>query len=234
MPSTAMDSVQPSTPWLQSPDPNPRSRFRQLINDIRFQLGSDNSLISSDNHRRLLQRRFETYKSEEPGWEEYAFPDFTQTFTRNLVDRGNGKYNLLVLVWTPGLQSPIHDHANSHCIMKILKGTLTETRYEWPQSLGEPMKTTSQTNLERDQVVYMADNLGLHKISNPDSVEYAVSLHLYTPPNAAIEGCNVFDPETGVSTHVDSYSYYSEFGIRSTYPKPRFHRPSSAMALDEA
>ena len=25
----------------------------------------------------------------------------------------------LVLVWTPGKGSPIHDHASSHCIMKV-------------------------------------------------------------------------------------------------------------------
>jgi len=25
----------------------------------------------------------------------------------------------LILVWTPGKESPIHDHAGSHCIMKV-------------------------------------------------------------------------------------------------------------------
>ncbi|CAL8576383.1 hypothetical protein XPA_002269 [Xanthoria parietina] len=217
MPSATKDPVEPATPWLKSPIPNPRSRFRQLINDIRSRLGSDNSIVSSDSLRRSLQHLLEAYKSEEIGWEEYAFRDASQTFTRNLVDRGNGSYNLLVLVWTPGSESVIHDHADSHCIMKIIKGSLTETRYAWPESTGpgEAMKTTQETSLGCDQVVYMADSLGLHKISNPDSEEYAVSLHLYTPPNAAIEGCKVFDPETGVAKHVDSYSYHSEFGIRS-------------------
>ncbi|KAL8996261.1 MAG: hypothetical protein Q9169_004192 [Polycauliona sp. 2 TL-2023] len=101
--------------------------------------------------------------------------------------------------------------------MKILKGSLTETRYAWPQSTGpgKAMDVTKQTHLDRDQVVYMADNLGLHKISNLDPKEYAVSLHLYTPPNAAVEGCMVFDPETGLARHVSSYSYYSEFGFKS-------------------
>lgn len=28
--------------------------------------------------------------------------------------------------------SPIHDHAGSHCVMKILDGNLTETLFEWP------------------------------------------------------------------------------------------------------
>ena len=27
----------------------------------------------------------------------------------------------VILVWTPGKISPIHDHANSHCVMKVYK-----------------------------------------------------------------------------------------------------------------
>ena len=45
------------------------------------------------------------------------------------------------------------------------------------------MKTTQETSLGCDQVVYMADSLGLHKISNPDSEEYAVSLHCMLLPS---------------------------------------------------
>ena len=37
------------------------------------------------------------YKSDEPQWIKYAFEDPNKTFTRNLVDRGNGKSNLVCL-----------------------------------------------------------------------------------------------------------------------------------------
>lgn len=84
-----------STPWPKGPVPTPRSRFRQLINDIRSWLGSDNSIKSSTALRHLLELQLETYKSEDTGWEEYAFRDPSQTFTRNLVDRGTGDYNLV-------------------------------------------------------------------------------------------------------------------------------------------
>jgi cysteine dioxygenase len=43
----------------------------------------------------------------------------------------------------------------------------------------------------------MADALGLHSIANPSPIDYAVSLHLYFPPNAAIRGSTIYDPETG-------------------------------------
>ncbi|KAL8901076.1 MAG: hypothetical protein Q9192_000739 [Flavoplaca navasiana] len=94
MPSATTDFLS-STPWLKSPVPTPRSRFRQLINDVRSWLGSDNSIVSSSALRHLLELQLQAYKSEDSGWEEYAFRDPSQTFTRNLVDRGTGDYNLV-------------------------------------------------------------------------------------------------------------------------------------------
>lgn len=49
---------------------------------------------------------------------------------------GNGKYNLMILCWPPGLSSNIHDHTDSHCFVKILDGTLRETRFDWPKEEG--------------------------------------------------------------------------------------------------
>lgn len=60
----------------------------------------------------------------------------------------------------------------------------------------------------------MADSLGVHKISNPHPTEVAVSLHLYTPPNAAREGCHVWDERTGGRRHVKQNNYYSVLGVR--------------------
>lgn len=83
-----------------------------------------------------------------------------------------------MLVWSPGKGSPIHDHGNAHCLMKILKGNLTETRYEFPQE-GEssgPMKVITEKTYKENQVAYMADELGLHRVSNKGS-DFVVSLH---------------------------------------------------------
>ena len=73
-------------------------------------------------------------------------------------------------------------HANAHCIMKVLKGQLKETRYLWPTvQLNNGDHTPLQIETEKvygeNEVTYMSDKLGLHKISNPNPEEYAVSLH---------------------------------------------------------
>ncbi len=54
-----------------------------------------------------------------------------------MIDKGNGKFNLILLCWAESQGSGIHDHSNSHCFVKILDGELTETMYPWPKNNSE-------------------------------------------------------------------------------------------------
>jgi cysteine dioxygenase len=76
----------------------------------------------------------------------------------------------------------MHDHADAHCLMKVLKGTLKETRFDFPKNNTTPLVIIKETVYRKDQVTYMADELGLHKISNPDPMNIAVSLHRKLTP----------------------------------------------------
>lgn len=76
----------------------------------------------------------------------------------------------------------------------------------------------------------MSDKLGLHRISNPDPDDFAISLHrtspeletlyrkltdkVYTPPNAAIHGFCIYDEKTGKAIHIKQTNYYSRRGQR--------------------
>ncbi|OAR00120.1 hypothetical protein LLEC1_05857 [Akanthomyces lecanii] len=187
--------------------------FEELVLALKSALGPCSGLTSDDIDVTFLTRLMKLYDARDRNWSKYAFGDASRGYTRNLVDEGNGKSNLLVLVWSPGKGSPIHDHGNAHCLMKILKGNLTETRYEFPQE-GEPsgpMTVISEKTYRENQVAYMADELGLHRISNRGS-DFAVSLHLYTPPNVAKQGCHIFDEKTGRRSHVPGCAYYSAYG----------------------
>jgi cysteine dioxygenase len=158
------------------------SAFEALVGRLSAQLGPCSGINSEDVDPKELERLMADYVSDESDWSKYFFPSSHHAYTRNLVDKGNGKSNLLILVWSPGKSSPIHDHANAHCIMKILKGSLVETRYAWPtvdlnQKEDHPLRTISHKAYEENEVTYMSDKLGLHRISNPNPNEYAVSLH---------------------------------------------------------
>lgn len=208
----ATSAHQPRDSARNSPEPN--DQFHSLVHEINKILGPSNGIDSAGVDVQHLEDAMSAYKSNEKEWHRYAFADKSRAYTRNLVDYGNGKSNLLILVWTPGKSSPIHDHANAHCVMKILKGELKETLYGWPcQRVDNPAAcdapfdgTTSaehtcsagpeplepaklhvqrETKYGEDQVTYMSDKLGLHRIGNPSDSEFAVSLHLYTVCNTS-------------------------------------------------
>lgn len=61
--------------------------------------------------------------------------------------------------------------------MKILKGNLTEARYAFPQQGSScPLEIISEKTHGENDVAYMADDLGLHRMFNNGS-DFAVSLH---------------------------------------------------------
>ncbi|RGP73720.1 cysteine dioxygenase, partial [Fusarium longipes] len=127
--------------------PCQRDRFEELVVRLKDALGPSSGLTSEDVDVDYLQQLMEGYDSSDNQWSRYAFGDSSRGYTRNLVDEGNGKSNLLVLVWSPGKGSPIHDHGKAHCLMKILRGDLTETRYAFPEGNQEegPMKVIAET-----------------------------------------------------------------------------------------
>ena len=79
----------------------------------------------------------------------------------------------------------------------MLDGDLTETRYAWPTSdqVGE-MVETGESTYGKDEVSYMHDKIGLHRVQNLSDKKPAVSLHVYCPP---FDSCNGFDQTTGKS-----------------------------------
>ncbi|KAI9679785.1 MAG: hypothetical protein M1817_004799 [Caeruleum heppii] len=220
MPPHAEDTIAADiSPSVPTPEDAPDA-FHALVHELSRTLGPSSGLTTAGVDVGHLRDVMQSYVSKEADWHRYAFADASRGYTRNLVDRGNGKSNLLLLVWTPGKGSPIHDHADSHCLMKVLQGSLQETVYDWPdrnavnKGRASPLVIDRQMTYEENQVTYMSDDLGLHRISNPDPNKPAVSLHLYTPPNAAKVGCHLFDERTGRSSHALQCHYYSELGMK--------------------
>lgn len=132
----------------------------------------------------------------------------------------------LVLVWTPGKGSPIHDHGNAHCIMKILHGSLTESRYEFPSAdKQQPMELMSERTHKENDVAYMADELGLHKMENRGD-DYAISLHCrwFLQPRVA-RGCPAFDRLDCVADCGQNSVHASQCRqIRVSYLQPHHRR----------
>jgi len=148
-------------------------------------------------------------------------------YTRNLVDAGNGKFNLMLLCWAEGQGSSIHDHTDSNCFMKCLQGKLAETRYAWPTVDDEeikskkndennekevPMKILSRNELQEGQVSYINDSLGLHRVENPSHTDTTITLHVYIPPYAH---CQTYDERTSRTNNcfVTFYSINGQLAV---------------------
>ncbi|XP_038852824.1 cysteine dioxygenase type 1-like [Salvelinus namaycush] len=151
-------------------------------------------------------------------------------YTRNLVDEGNGKFNLILLCWGEGQGSSIHDHTDSHCFMKMLQGELKETLFEWPnnktQDVGD-MVQKSQKILKENQCAYINDSVGLHRVENDSHTEGSVSLHLYSPP---FDTCQTFDERTGHKNTV-KMTFWSKFGERTQSETTEAQKKTSALGM---
>lgn len=69
--------------------------FQKLVQDINKVLGPSSGLAPADVDPESLTALMRNYSSNEAEWKPYAMGDPSRTFTRNLVDRGNGKSNLV-------------------------------------------------------------------------------------------------------------------------------------------
>ncbi|XP_051524524.1 cysteine dioxygenase type 1-like [Myxocyprinus asiaticus] len=183
----------------------------ETLNDLIKTL---HKIFESDNiNVEEVQSIMEAYDSNPQEWMKFAIFD-QYRYTRNLVDDGNGKFNLLILCWGEGHGSSIHDHTDSHCFMKLLQGQLKETLFDWPdRELPGGMVQKSQRILQENQCAYINDSIGLHRVENVSHTECAVSLHLYSPP---FQTCQTFDQRTG---HHDTVkmTFWSKFGERTPY-----------------
>ncbi|KAJ2501433.1 hypothetical protein GGH96_001956 [Coemansia sp. RSA 1972] len=214
VPCASVEPVHGTTPsttrstLVQDPSPSINS-MQDLITQLNTCMG-DSGLGSDPHTVRRVRQLMHSYTGSSSDWSQYAIYTPGSRYTRNLVDDGNGKYNLLMLVWGADQESPIHDHANSHCMMRLLEGQLDEALYKWPQETQAPRLVCTRP-LREESVAYMHDRIGLHRISNPSETRRAVSLHLYSPP---YDMCKTFDARTG---HVEASSCTAE----------RLHTPHS-------
>lgn len=115
-------------------------------------------------------------------------------YRRNLVQGGTW-YHLLVLCWRSGQRSPIHNHAESTCGVKVLKGLATETKFEMsPCGL---VKAVSSADLEEGLIAATQD-ADIHQISNLQTEgEDLITLHIYSPPLLRMKTYSLTDRTVG-------------------------------------
>ena len=115
-------------------------------------------------------------------------------YVRNLV-RSSPWYHLLVICWRSGQRSPIHDHAQSTCGFRILKGVATETKFELtPASV---VKAVNSQDFQTGDVV-ATRGVDIHQVSNLQAEgEDLITLHIYSPPLLKMSTFSLIDRTVG-------------------------------------
>ncbi|KAJ3294960.1 Cysteine dioxygenase [Blyttiomyces sp. JEL0837] len=88
--------------------------LQQLIQGLHKELG-DKGIDEMDKvDVDKIQNLMESYMSNEEDWSKFAHFDKGR-YTRNLVDAGNGKFNLMVLCWPETLASLLEESYDHLC-----------------------------------------------------------------------------------------------------------------------
>lgn len=94
---------------------------------------------------------------------DYAIP--STGYTRYLLAKGED-FEVYVIVWSAGAETPFHGHPEGGCWMFVVSGELLENTVDAERKLGSGAKG------------YQKGAKGIHKIT---ALENSCSLHLYKP-----------------------------------------------------
>jgi len=175
----------------------------ELVSEITQALRYDVPLMRQMEAKRAMMRA----KLPQSEYERFALFDENQPYTRNLVATDNDTFVLLLLCWSPGQVSKIHDHPCEGCWMRVMGGTVEERLYN---DAGGRMIQTGFSRYQTTDVAFVDDCVGYHSIGNPSKEHGAMTLHLYSPP---FEYCRAW-PDKDDSGNVchPFMSFHSEFG----------------------
>ncbi len=129
-------------------------------------------------------------------------------YRRNLIKQGQW-YELLCICWRSGQRSPIHDHAQSTCGLKIMTGVATETLFE-KTDCGQ-IKAISSTDVGTGFVCSTQDD-NIHQISNLQAAGTdLVTLHIYSPAIKCMDTYSLLDSSRSIYVPQNA-SYVCEIG----------------------
>jgi len=105
-------------------------------------------------------------------------------YQRNPIDR-NARHELVAICWRHGQATPIHNHGQSQCCVRVLQGAIEEQRYVRDGRGITPAAGGLQCLTPRAETCFDSPE-DFHRLTgrHPDG---SISLHLYVPPLANYE-----------------------------------------------
>jgi cysteine dioxygenase len=124
-------------------------------------------------------------------------------YKRNLV-RSAPNYHVWMLCWKNGQRSPIHSHTGSACVVRVLRGTLTETLFEMAPN-GHVKATCSRDSTQGSLIA--SEDSDIHQVSNLQAGGAdLVTLHVYMPPLTRMNTFSLYDLSRGQEVWYPEFS----------------------------
>lgn len=122
--------------------------------------------------------------------------------------------------------------------MKILAGSLTETVYlphDSPASESQPLREKSARTFGVNEVTYISDQIGLHRVANPSPNNIAVSLHRESSPSVELNGvtnlAQYTRPPMPLITGITSTTHKLGSLLSSHRPRHTYQRVNDGVGL---
>ncbi len=102
-------------------------------------------------------------------------------YTRNCIARDD-YFELILLCWEKGQRTPIHNHDEQECWVKVIQGDFAESFYAY-EPLTDSMKYVGTDIVAQHEVTSIEDQALYHSLENINRGR-SMSLHLYMKPIA--------------------------------------------------
>ena len=128
-------------------------------------------------------------------------------YVRSLVHRCL-EFDVLLLCWEGGQQTPIHNHSGQCGWVRVLRGAMVEERFApaspepppWQMETPVRLLATGRTEVAAGPTVATVDReRAIHRLVNP-SRERALTLHVYRRPH---DSCLTYDANDGLRRRKD-------------------------------
>jgi hypothetical protein len=129
-------------------------------------------------------------------------PNVLETYLRITMGKNNGEspgQMLVMEIWPKGGHfSPIHSHANSEAIIRVLHGSINVTLF--PYLSGDKVEPFLNANFNKDDVTWISPTLNqVHQLKNISETTTCITIQ-----------CYAYDLDD--VTHYDYFDYISEDG----------------------
>lgn len=157
------------------------------INSIKRLVLALKNVKTESEYKKLVKQLNIPLSDYEP------YTHFSQdNYTRNCIARTE-TFELILICWEKGQETPVHCHNNQECWVYVVKGAFEEHRFKESNKEEKDLEVLNALSLAKDGISYMNDDMGFHSLANAHDGR-SMSLHLYMNP---IDECNVFNEVQG-------------------------------------